>query len=61
LALSRLAARLDEQNCQLFIHNLKEFKEFNMVVENINQQHQSMQQEHQILRQTEIEKEKLRL
>jgi hypothetical protein len=31
-----LAARLDESNSELFIENLKEFKEFNTVVENIN-------------------------
>mmetsp|Transcript_20951 Transcript_20951/g.32461 ORF Transcript_20951/g.32461 Transcript_20951/m.32461 type:complete len:161 (+) Transcript_20951:4242-4724(+) len=36
LALSRLAARLDEHNSDLFIKNLKEFKEFSTVVENIN-------------------------
>ena len=36
LALSRLAARLDEYNSDLFIKNLKEFREFNTVVENIN-------------------------
>jgi hypothetical protein len=34
-----LAARLDENNSDLFIKNLKEFKEFNMVVENIKEQH----------------------
>lgn len=39
LALSRLAARLDENNSDLFIKNLKEFKEFNTVVENIKSQH----------------------
>ena len=36
LALSRLAARLDDNNSELFIKNLKEFKDFNLVVENIN-------------------------
>lgn len=36
LALSRLAARLDDNNSDLFIKNLKEFKEFNSVVDNIN-------------------------
>jgi hypothetical protein len=38
--LSRLAARLDECNSDLFIKNLKEFEDFHSVVENINQQHQ---------------------
>jgi hypothetical protein len=35
LALSRLAARLDEHNSSLFIQNLKEFEEFHQVVETI--------------------------
>lgn len=50
LALSRLAARLDEYNSDKFIKNLKEFKEFNTVVENINQQHQKMTKERQMLK-----------
>ena len=37
LALSRLAARLDEYNSDLFIKILKDFKEFNIVVDNIYQ------------------------
>ena len=36
LALSRLAARLDDQNSEFFIQNLREFKDFDIVVENIN-------------------------
>jgi hypothetical protein len=45
LALSRLAARLEDENCGLFIKNLKEFKELNLVVENINSQHQRVNEE----------------
>ncbi len=37
LALSRLAARLDEYNSDPFIKILKDFKEFNIVVDNIYQ------------------------
>eukprot|EP00347_Sterkiella_histriomuscorum_P023636 403333912 len=36
LALSRLAARLDEYNSEYFILNLKNFKDFDVVVDNIN-------------------------
>ena len=36
LALSRLAAKLGEYNSADFIANLKEFKEFEVVVANIN-------------------------
>lgn len=36
LALSRLAARLDEYNSEYFIVSLKKFKDFDTVVENIN-------------------------
>ena len=36
LALSRLAARLEEDNSELFIENLKDFKDFERVVDNIN-------------------------
>jgi len=61
LALSRLAARLDEQNCNLFIENLKDFGEFGSVVSNINNQYQKMYEDHMIIRQSEIEKEKMRL
>ena len=49
LALSRLAARLDEYNSDLFIKNLKEFKEFNTVVENINSQHQKINEEFNLI------------
>jgi len=37
LALSRLAASLDDENSAFFIENLKEFKYFDQVVEQINQ------------------------
>ena len=36
LALSRLAARLDEYNSEFFISGLKKFKDFETVVENVN-------------------------
>jgi len=39
LALSRIAARLDEKNCSLFISNLHEFEDFKQVIENIKQKH----------------------
>lgn len=60
LALSRLAARLDESNSDLFIKNLKEFKEFNTVVENINSQHHKINEEHNLMKQRIAEEEQLR-
>lgn len=36
LALSRLAARLDENNSDLMIENLRDFRYFDLVVANIN-------------------------
>ena len=56
LALSRLAARLNDHNCDLFIKNLKEFKEFNKVVENINEQHKQLNLEEMEQRQNEQER-----
>ena len=61
LALSRLAARLDDNNSVLFIKNLKEIKEFNQVVKNINEQHKQVFEEHQQLKVQELEKHKIRL
>jgi hypothetical protein len=45
-----LAARLDEGNSDLFIKNLKEFKEFNTVVENINSQHKKVNEEQNVIK-----------
>jgi hypothetical protein len=36
LSLSRLAARLEDSNSELFIENLKDFRDFDTVVDNIN-------------------------
>ena len=57
LALSRLAARLDDENSDLFIKNLKEFKEFNAVVDNINSQHQKVNEMNSKAEQSEVDDE----
>ena len=61
LALSRLAARLDEKNCTYFIQNLKAFHEFNDVVENIKQAHAQMYAQAQEQRGKQLERAKARL